>query len=81
MRHRVDSGSTRVVCLQSPHLLRDLGILVHIFTSTCEITTSNHATTPMLPLSLDIISYVGVSPWGNDNIVPAPAIFFFCLLY
>lgn len=29
--------------LATPLLLKDLGILVHIFTSTYEITTSNHA--------------------------------------
>ena len=48
--------------LAEPVLLKDPGILVHIFTSTYEVTTSNHAARPRLSLFLDIISYMGVGP-------------------
>ncbi|KAL2276900.1 hypothetical protein FJTKL_00368 [Diaporthe vaccinii] len=46
-----------------------------MFTSTYKITTSSHAATPIISLSLDIISYMEVRPWGNDDIVPVPAAF------
>lgn len=48
--------------LAKPVLLRGFGILVHIFTSTYKVTTSNHAARPMLSLSLDIISYMELRP-------------------
>lgn len=75
MSTEVDPRANWSLELATPELLKDLGILVHIFTSTYEITTSYHATRPMLSLSLDIISYTEVRPCGNDNIVPVPANF------